>query len=174
MIVNERDNRHEAALSVATHLLRAARTAPKGKGVDLIECAVVEGEDLETLAAEMERIGTERGHMFFLRDANCIRASECVVLIGTRHKVQGLNCARCGFPTCAEKPRQVPCAINVVDVGIAVGSAVSLAADLRIDTRIMYSAGVAADHLALLGEDTSQIYALPLSISSKSPFFDRK
>ena len=35
----------------------------------------------------------------------------------------------------------VPCAFNSIDVGIAVGSACATAADLRLDTRVMYSAG---------------------------------
>ena len=38
---------------------------------------------------------------------------------------------------------------------------------------IMFSAGLAAQQLGLLGEGVGQVYAIPVSISSKSPFFDR-
>ena len=37
MIQNERDCRHEHVLNVARQMMTAARTAPKGKGVDVIE-----------------------------------------------------------------------------------------------------------------------------------------
>lgn len=46
MIQNERDCRHEHVLGVARQMMTAARTAPKGKGVDVIEAALVTGEDL--------------------------------------------------------------------------------------------------------------------------------
>ena len=41
MILNERDSRHEQVLQVAQQMMTAARTAPKGKGVDIIEVAIV-------------------------------------------------------------------------------------------------------------------------------------
>jgi uncharacterized ferredoxin-like protein len=110
---------------------------------------------------------------FYLRDSENIRHAECLVLIGTREQPQGLNCGHCGFDTCASRSAGVPCAINSVDVGIAIGSAVSKAADLRLDTRVMFSAGLAAERLNLL-EGCRQVYAIPVSASSKNPFFDRK
>ena len=132
----------------------------------------MDGDGRETLACAMEAIGKEHGHQFFLRDAGCVRRSQCVVLVGTRTKMQGLNCGYCGFPTCGQKPAEVPCEINAVDVGIALGSAVSRAQLYGVDTRIMFSAGTAAP-LGLLGEGVRQVYAIPVGISSKSPLFDR-
>ena len=173
LIYNERDLRQAQALDIAQKMCVAARTAPKGKGVDVVECAVVDGDTTEELACTMEAIGQERGHQFFLRDAGCVRRSQCVVLVGARAKAQGLNCARCGFATCRGKPAPVPCEVNAVDVGIALGAAAARAADCRVDTRIMFSAGVAAERLGYLGEDVGQVFAIPVSISSKSPFFDR-
>ena len=172
MIISERDQRDEQALVIAKQMLVAARTAPNGKGVDLIEAFVATGEEKDALADYMETLAPEQG-MFFVRDAGCVRSAQAVVLIGTRAKVQGLNCAHCGFATCAEKPQAVPCEINSVDVGIALGSAASCAADARVDSRILYSAGFAAQKRGLLGEDVRQVFAIPISISSKSPFFDR-
>ena len=49
MIQNERDCRHEHVLDVARQMLTAARTAPKGKGIDVIEAALVTGEDIKKL-----------------------------------------------------------------------------------------------------------------------------
>ena len=165
MIQNEREIRHELVLQAARRMMTAARTAPKGKGIDIIEIAMVTDGDILRLTDEMIRIAAETGFKFLLRDA--------VVIIGTSQKVQGLNCAHCGFDTCVEKPALVPCAINSVDLGIAIGSACATAADLRVDTRVMFSAGLAAQRLGLLG-DCKCVMAIPVSASSKNPFFDRK
>lgn len=172
MMYNERGERHGQALDIAKKMMVAARTAPKAKGSDVIEVAVLDGVQLGDLAAEMRVVAEETGYKFFLRDAACIEASECVLLVGTADHPQGLNCGHCGFARCADRTPGVPCAINSVDVGIALGAAASKAADYRVDTRILFSAGLAAQRLAYLGA-CKQVYALPVSISSKSPFFDR-
>lgn len=173
MIANERDVRHEHILSVARQMMTAARTAPKGKGIDAIEVAMATDEDLQKLSAEMRQISEETGIKFFLRDADNILQAECVVIIGTREQPQGLNCGHCGYATCAARPKGVPCALNTVDVGIAIGSACATAADMRVDTRVMFSAGLAAQRLQWLPECHS-VFAIPVSASSKNPFFDRK
>lgn len=51
MILNERDSRHEHVLNVARQMMTAARTAPKGKGIDIIETAIVTGEEIQQLSA---------------------------------------------------------------------------------------------------------------------------
>ena len=173
MIQNERASRHEHVLDVARQMMTAARTAPKGKGVDIIEIAMVTGDDLKVLSDKMVAMVEEHGMKFFLRDAANILQAECVIIIGTREQVQGLNCGHCGYPTCAGRPEGVPCAVNSVDVGIAIGSACAPAADLRVDTRVMFSAGLAAQQLEWLPECRS-VYAIPVSASTKNPFFDRK
>jgi len=48
-----------------------------------------------------------------------------------------------------------------------------MAADLRVDTRVMFSAGLASQLLNWL-PDCKQVFAIPVSASSKNPFFDRK
>ena len=166
MIQNERDCRHEHVLGVARQMMTAARTAPKGKGVDVIEAALVTGEDLKKLSEKMNAMAEELGMKFFLRDAANVLQAECVVIIGTREQAQGLNCGHCGFPTCAGRTEGVPCALNTVDVGIAVGSACATAADMRVDTRVMFSAGLAAQRMNWL-KDCKTVFAIPVSASSK-------
>lgn len=173
MIQNEREIRHELVLQAVRRMMTAARTAPKGKGLDIIEIAMVTDGDILRLSEEMEKLSDETGMKFLLRDADNIQQADAVLIIGTRQQVQGLNCAHCGYATCAEKPEAVPCAINTVDVGIAIGSACATAADLRVDTRVMFSAGLAAQRLGFLG-DSKCVMAIPVSASSKNPFFDRK
>ena len=173
MIQNERELRHETVLHIARQMMTAARTAPKGKGIDIVEVALVTGDDLKTLFNRMIALAEEQGMKFFLRDADNILSAECVVLIGTREQAQGLNCGHCGYALCGDRPAGVPCAINTIDVGIAIGSACATAADNRVDTRVMFSAGLAAQRLNWL-EGCRQVFAIPVSASSKNPFFDRK
>lgn len=172
MTTDERQSRHEAAMTTARMMMTAARTAPKAKGVDIIEIAVVDGVELESLSRQMNAYGQTAGRPSFIRDARNVSQSECVVLIGTRPRPMGLNCGFCGHPTCEAKPCGEPCAFNSIDVGIAVGSACATAADCRVDTRVMYSAGLAAEQLGML-DGCRQIIAILVSISSKSPYFDR-
>lgn len=173
MIINERDSRHEHVLSVAKQMMTAARTAPKGKGVDIIETAVVTGEDIQLISQKMLDMFKVNNFKFFLRDADNILSAECILLIGTREKEQGLNCFHCGYPTCASRSEGVPCALNSIDLGIAIGSACATASDLRVDTRVMFSAGLAAQEMNIL-PGCKMVMAIPVSASSKNPFFDRK
>lgn len=77
--------------------------------------------------------------------------------------------------SCSEKAKSpnTPCVFNTTDLGIAVGSAASVAMDNRIDNRIMYSVGKAVVDMGILGPDVKLAYGIPLSVSGKSPFFDR-
>ena len=125
MIINERDTRNKRLLKVAGEMMTAARTAPKGKGIDIIEVMMLTGDTINYLSKGMLDYSEKTGMKFITRDANNILQAEAVILIGTKQKVQSLNCGYCGFDTCAEKLTypDVPCAINTVDVGIAIGSA---------------------------------------------------
>ncbi len=172
MILNQRDDRHDSVIEAGRRMMTAARTAPKARGVDLIESALVEGEDLQRLSKAMKSLYETTGRHVFKRDSENILQGDAVLLIGTRQMPIGLDCGHCGFPTCAEKPSGVPCVFNSVDVGIAIGSACAMAADLRIDTRVMYSAGMGAQNLGMLA-DCRQVFAIALSATSKNPFFDR-
>jgi len=173
MLINERDSRHEHVMNIAKQMMTAARTAPKGKGIDIIEIAVISGEEIKVLSDKMINMVEEHGMKFFLRDADNILSAECLILLGTYEKVQGLNCGHCGYPTCVSRAPGVPCALNAIDLGIAIGSACATASDLRVDTRVMFSAGLAAQRLDWLN-GCNMVMAIPISASSKNPFFDRK
>lgn len=174
MLINERDTRHERLMRVADEMMTAARTAPKGKGFDIIEVAVITGDTIVEVSNVMVEYADKTGLKFFYRDAENILQSEVIVLIGTQQKVHGLNCRYCGFDTCDEKLQyeDVPCAINTVDVGIALGSACAIAAARHVDNRVMFSVGRVVQQLGLM-PGCSSIYGIPLSCTSKNPFFDR-
>jgi len=176
-MLTEESIRNETLIAVAKKMLIAARTAPKARGIDNIEIALVESRDIEMISKRMKEIGEKSQVPSFLRDADNILQSGVMVLIGTKIKTIRLKkCGLCGFKSCEEKEKyhDVPCAFNTGDLGIAVGSAVSVAMDHRVDNRIMYSVGMAVIEMGLLGKDVKIVYGIPLSATSKNPFFDRK
>ena len=173
----------DVATIAAKLMLAAARTAPKARGQDeLVLGLITEPQEKEQVAQEMEKVA-QRGKVFafFKRDAENVRQAEAVLLIGLSFKRPvGVNCKGCGFD--CEKILKIErtkgdyegpvCAMRLIDLGIAVGSAVSLAKDLCIDNRVMYTIGVAARRLGLLTAEV--ILGIPLSIKGKNIFFDRK
>ncbi|MBM3130603.1 MAG: hypothetical protein FJ009_18485 [Chloroflexi bacterium] len=128
----------------------AARTAPKSGGKDFVVIKVLEGDDLKRLADEMIKYGEKTKKKNFDRDARNVAASPALMLIGIKDgKSVDLNCGACGFDLCADRVAAEhsefagpQCAFRVLDLGIALGSAVKTASLLNADNRIMYRAGV--------------------------------
>lgn len=176
-IVFESDIKESALIRTAEKMMTAARTAPKAKGIDNLVISMIQGDTINALSEKLkELVQSGKGPDYFVRDANNILRSNVIVLIGTKIKPIGIKyCGYCGFKNCEEKLKHpnVPCAINTGDLGIALGSAASVAADERVDNRIMHSVGIAAVDLRLLGEETRIAYGIPLFIGPKNVFFDR-
>lgn len=168
----------DAIFEVAKKMVIAARTAPKSRGKNTIYTAIVDGADIMRLSDKMASIATDSGELFFKRDSDNILRADAIVLIGTEIKSVGLKvCGYCGFGSCQDrelKNPESPCAFNVTDLGIALGSAVSIAADSRVDNRIMYTIGQAARELQFMDKKIKIIHGIPLSASTKNPFFDRQ
>lgn len=175
MLLINQDAEFKGMELAAQQICMAARTAPKGKGKDLLVTAVVTGDEKAAISRRMRVIGEKHDIPFFLRDADNIDAVDVVVLLGSRKEPLEIpSCGYCGFSDCgAMLAAGGCCSFNVGDLGIALGSAASRAADLRLDNRIMYTVGKAVLELGLLGEDVALAYGLPLSATGKSPFFDR-
>jgi uncharacterized ferredoxin-like protein len=167
----------EALEQIADLMCVAARTAPKACGIDHIVTAVLSGPpDKQLVAAELRRIATEHNAPFFARDADNLEACGPAVLIGvTAERMHIPACDLCHFAGCEENEKaEARCAFNLIDLGIALGSAAGIAADHRVDCRIMYTVGLAANRLGLLGPDVAVAQAIPLSATGKNIFFDRK
>ncbi len=176
-MISESEFEKESILSIAKKMALAARTAPKGRGRDTLEIKIAEKKDIEIIANHMDKISQENKIHFFGRDAANIRNCEAVVFIGTTIDSLDLTfCGFCGLENCGNKNMQndVPCTFNNIDLGIALGSAVSVAADNRIDNRILFSAGKAIIELEMMHKETKIIFGIGLSASSKNIFFDRK
>ncbi|MET1124305.1 MAG: DUF2148 domain-containing protein [Archaeoglobaceae archaeon] len=181
MIFREESFKGEAVKLAAQLLSENARTAPKSRGEDSLDIAYVDGYELKKLAEKMRELSKEYDDKIFSRDAESIEKAQGVLLIGVESKPLNLNCGACGFQNCGEfqkaERRDVKwsgpnCAFKLLDLGIAIGSSAKLASLLGLDTRIMYTAGVAAKKLGYVSGDV--VLALPIATTGKNPFFDRK
>ena len=175
MITQSREIEERTVERVADLMCVAARTAPKGRGIDNLAVMTVRARDKDMIAEEMRRIGKAHGMAFFERDAACVDKAALVVLLGEKVKPMGVGpCGYCGWDNCSENAKHDGlCAISIGDLGIAIGSAVSVAALHHVDNRVMFSIGRAVLNLDLFGEEVKVAYGIPLSVSGKSPFFDR-
>ena len=175
MIYTSEESERAAILQVARGMLAAARTAPKACGIDNIETLILDGAEKDKLADVMRKIGEEEDFPTFIRDAGNVDNSSCVALLAVRNSPIGLkSCGLCGFGNCAGATKAgASCNFNVTDLGIATGSAAAMAADNRIDNRIMWTAGTAAIRMGLFSEKVRVCYGIPLSARGKSVYYDR-
>ncbi len=177
MITKSAEMEARAVDQVVELMALAARTAPKAKGVDNLVVVAIRAKVKDQLAAEMRRIVLEdNGLPNFERDAGNVDKAAVVLLLGQRVKPLGPRpCGYCGYKDCEENLKNSGlCAISIGDLGIALGSAVSVAAAHHADNRIMFTAGKAAINLNLFDDKEVRIaYGIPVSVSAKSPFFDR-
>ena len=175
MIIKSYEAEEKVALDVAQQMAVAARTAPKACGADSIETVILSGSEKSLLTDKMREIAIDTGLAFFTRDAGNIDNSHCIILIGIKDDYLGLpHCGLCGLDNCGKaKSAGAVCSLKLTDLGIAIGSAVSIAANNRIDNRVMYSAGKAALQLSIFDSPVKNCHGIPLATLGKSPFQDR-
>ena len=187
----------QIATRVAEYMAASAITAPKSTGVNFIETKALTGEDLERLGKAMVQYGKERPDIFphlkeatgrftpqfveemFTRDGRNVMKSQAVLLISLNKGASlGLDCGGCGVETCVERKETSntefagpQCAFRLIDLGIALGSAVKTAMDFNMDNRMMYTMGAVARHAGMVEGEWA--IGVPLSISGKNVFFDR-
>ena len=166
----------EGILNTAKLMAVSARTAPKSKGVDNIKIALVTGEDIQKIREKMREIGQKENIPFFIRDSVCLENCKAILLIGVKENPLGLTyCSYCGFKDCKEmKKAGSNCFFNLVDLGIAVCSAINTASLIHVDTRVMFSIGRTVKDMNIMGQEIKQILGIPLSATGKSPYFDRE
>ena len=164
--------------TVAELMAISARTAPKAAGKDFVVTEIIEGDDVQALAEKMDEFGERTGRKNFDRDGANVRDSDALLLIGLKDaRAVGLNCGACGFDKCLRANthegefKGPQCAYRLLDMGIALGSAVKTASLLNVDNRIMYRAGVVAREMGLI--DADFVMGIPLSATGKSIYFDR-
>jgi len=170
----------------------SARTAPKAGGVDKVETRVLKGDELEELAGEMIKYGEKSDKSNFDRDGENVRNSEALLLVSIKEpQPLLLDCGACGYDSCEEFEKRSEkgvfsegdsetvsefegpsCVWRLIDLGIALGSAVKTASIHNADNRIMYRAGVAAKKMNLIEGDV--VLGVPVSAEGKNIYFDRE
>jgi uncharacterized ferredoxin-like protein len=185
--IDSQEAEHEALLMTAKVMAAAVRTAPKTRGLDSVRTLIVDGDELPALAAAMEAKVDEKAHKlpFFGRDARNVAGAGAVLLIGVTGEPKKahdpINCGACGYGSCAaflqaehnegEDFAGPLCVFQSIDLGVALGAAAKIASEFNVDNRIMYTLGAAARKLRMLDGDV--VIGIPLSVSSKNPYFDR-
>lgn len=166
----------DALLHILKMLAVSARTAPKTRGIDNIDIVAIEREDEKNkIISKMKELSKSENRPSFERDANSIEKAGAILIIGVKSNACGLNCGYCGYKNCAELTNTNGiCAYNSIDLGIAAGSCLDMAGRMHVDNRLMYSIGRSALDLNLFESDIKQALGIPLSVSGKNPFFDRK
>ncbi|MBS7646857.1 MAG: DUF2148 domain-containing protein [Candidatus Bathyarchaeia archaeon] len=157
VVLKSNDVEVEAALIAAKLMVASARTAPKARGEDKITAAIVTGDEKEALANRMVELAVpglpeER----IRKQVVNVKNADAVVLIGVKID--------------AEKDENERI-MRLVDLGIAIGSAVKTASLLNIDNRVMFTVGKAAQSLKLIDGDV--VFGIPISVRGSNIFFDR-
>lgn len=191
--------RRENVLVAAQLMMNAALTAPCAGGTPQIEGCIVDGhDDFEKIARKMEELSYEKKvwERPFKYEAVMVRESDAIVLLGNhtaRNNPLDLACGLCGGKddcsyvyekrdVCAgridhtkrtsDKPIDGPlCSFRVHDLGYAVGTALWMAARLFVDTRPMWSVGMAAQKLGYC-PNSPIVVAIPISATAKNPYVD--
>lgn len=173
---NSTDLEKDACANIANFMAASARTSPKTRGIDNIEILAIDDDAVKKrLIEKMKDISKKENRPSMERDANSIEASPVILAIGVKSNPAGLNCGFCGYATCEElSGTKGICAYNSIDLGIAVDSAAGTANFFHADNRVMYSIGRACLDLKIFSQTVKQALGIPLSITGKNPFFDRK
>lgn len=191
----------ENVISAARLMVNAALTAPFTGGVPSHEAEIAHGqEELEAIAREMERLAHEevvqKLKKPFLYEAVMVRESDAVLFLGNfraRQSPLDAGCGLCGGePDCSffydrvshhngmvdatDRRRKTAvqgplCMMRAHDLGYAVGSALWMAANLFVDARPLYSAGLAGRNLGFC-RNSEIVIAIPVAAGSKNPYAD--
>jgi uncharacterized ferredoxin-like protein len=177
----------ETIETVINLMAASAMTAPKAGGKDCLEIiALTDPEDLKRVADEMRKYAHNSSkENYWHRDAANIENAQGVLLIGLAGPVTaGYDCGGCGFRTCKEfeDERELKefemgytgphCIMRMMDIGVALASAAKQASLFNVDNRVQQRVGAAARALGYINCEVAM--GIPVSISGKSIFYDRK
>ena len=173
--------------TVINLMAASAMTAPKAGGKDCLEIvALTDSEDLQKVADEMRKYAHNSSkENYWHRDAVNTENAQGLLLIGLAGPVTaGYDCGGCGYRTCKEfeEARELKdfemgytgphCIMRMMDIGVALASAAKQASLFNVDNRVQQRVGAAARALGYI--DCEVAMGIPVSISGKSIFYDRK
>jgi uncharacterized ferredoxin-like protein len=177
----------ETIETVINLMAASAMTAPKAGGKDCLEIvALTDSDDLKKVADKMRKYAHNSSkENYWHRDAANIETAQGVLLIGLAGPVTaGYDCGGCGYSTCKEfeDSRELKdfemgytgphCIMRMMDIGVALASAAKQASLFNVDNRVQQRVGAAARALGYINCEVAM--GIPVSISGKSIFYDRK
>ncbi len=161
---------------ISNILAISAQTAPKAEGLSFLDIQTLDEAGKEILVEELFQMAEEDEEYSLIGEV--ILDSDSVLLVGlNEHPPMGLDCKACGFQDCKELSKEKTvdifegpnCIYRVLDLGIALGSALKTADNFNIRGDIMIRAGLAAKHVGL---STSRVVmAVPLYKEGSNAFF---
>lgn len=154
MIITSEDAEKEVILYVAKLMVAAARTAPKARGIDTTKSMIlIEGEK-EQLFQQM--VNDAKGEL--TPTLKSIQNATAIVLFGVDYDK-------------TKPPEDSTNKFKLIDLGIAVGSAVKIASILNVDNRIHGGPARTALKMGIIKAD--EVVSVCLSLKGKNIFFDR-
>ncbi len=169
----------EKAVDITSSLMKAsASTAPKAEGVSYLEISVLDDAEREMLSEEMYQLADElNDEEYAIYGESIEKESHAVLLVGLKeHPALGLNCRACGFKDCEEFNSasaqgifQGPnCVYRLLDLGIAIGSALKTSSIHNARATVMIKGGLAAKNLGL---STAMVcMAIPITLDENRPY----
>ncbi len=136
-----------------------------------LDVTVLDEAEREILVEEMFQMAEKNDDEIYSQMGESIRNSKDLILVGLDDDTTlGLDCQACGFSSCEELSKirkedifEGPnCVFRVIDLGIAVGSALRTANVHNVKGEVMIKGGIAAKRVGL---STSRVVlAVPIYI----------
>ncbi len=154
----------------------SAITAPKAEDISFIDIQPLDEAEKEILAEELFQMAEEDEEYSHIGEI--IIESDKVILMGlNEHPPFGLDCQACGFKDCDEfskiKKEDIfkgpNCAYRLLDLGIAIGSALKTADYNNVEADILIKAGLAAKNIGL--STSNIVMAVPIYLQGSNIFF---
>ncbi len=156
----------------------SASIAPKSGGESFINIYLLDDAEREILAEEMFQLSDTLNEELYSKYGKIIEEeAQAVLLVGLKgHPPLGIDCQACGFKDCQEFESEGTedifegpnCAYRLLDMGMALGSALKTAGAHGVKTSLMIKAGLAAKNIGL---STARLcMAVPIMLDEERPY----
>lgn len=149
----------EDSIEIISNLMAiSAKSAPKSLGESYLEITLLDKAEKEILTEEMFQMSDELNDDSYGAEGEIIRESAKVIIIGLKeHPPLELDCRACGFEDCDDfSENQIKgifegpnCVFHLIDMGMAVGSAIDTAHMHDIKSKISLKGGLAAKNVGM-------------------------
>ncbi|MFO8109971.1 MAG: DUF2148 domain-containing protein [Thermoplasmata archaeon] len=169
----------EKGIKIISDLMTVrARTVPKASGESYMDIALLDDAEREILAEEMYQLSDELNDEDYSKYGKILEEdAQAVLLISLKeHPPLGLNCRACGFDDCDEFKsvsaqgifRGPNCIYRLLDMGMALGSALDTASVHKVKASVMIKAGLAAKNIGL--STANVCIAVPVILKEDRPY----